>query len=327
MTTLFQLTTAQIIANVANPSLVAVTKELNDVLGANQVDFWMDAAKGVGHRVVHGHSLDNVPLIVDKFGWIGLFDYFAHSLRDVMSPHGMPIPFAREISASLGLRPLQAVDWLCLNIGELFSGGMSIAHSVKLFNVMQLAVEAGHLDQDVAFSALLGAVLKLGIGAITMNPLSIGVGIVDLGIIAWGAVASSQFDDCIRGSSIFSISASILNKKRSFLDRADGAFFGGLTTGIIASAIKFSQSSNTSNFISKVKKCSAAGAIGGVAGVVTSAFTVNPIAICTAAVGGYVAGEWTVERLGKGIRPQQCQDVALSTEKIQLPVFLQEAYC
>jgi hypothetical protein len=53
MTTPFHLSTAQIIANVANPALVAVTKELNEVLGANQVDFWMDAAKGVGHRVAH----------------------------------------------------------------------------------------------------------------------------------------------------------------------------------------------------------------------------------------------------------------------------------
>lgn len=177
---------AQILGNLGNPLLVEFTCKLNNVTGTTQVDFWMDAAKGVGHRVVHGHSPDNIKVILDNFGWEGLVDYFNHLSRDLMSPHGIPIPFAKEVAEGLGLRPLQAVEWLCLNLGDVLSGGLSIAHSIQIFAKVQSSVERGNFDRKTTFLVLRSAVIKLGLGLVTKNPLTVGVSIVDFGVIAWG---------------------------------------------------------------------------------------------------------------------------------------------
>ena len=44
---------AQIVGSLCSPLLLEFTREFNKVPGKTQVDFWIDAAKGVGHRVVH----------------------------------------------------------------------------------------------------------------------------------------------------------------------------------------------------------------------------------------------------------------------------------
>jgi len=113
-----------------------------------------------------------------------------------MSPDGVPIPFAKSIQESLGLSTMQSIDWLCLNIGDVLSGGFSLWHTRETI----LALQAGNLSNDFVLKLLIGSGLKIYLSVHSPNPISLVCGIVDLGALAYYAYPaySSQVLNFIR---------------------------------------------------------------------------------------------------------------------------------
>ena len=91
------------IAHASKDQLVDLTKVINNDAFPGAVDRFTDKAVGRGHRIVSGHDLTYLPEIFDKFGLRGIGDYFAHLSKDIMSPDGIPMPFAKEIGDALGM--------------------------------------------------------------------------------------------------------------------------------------------------------------------------------------------------------------------------------
>lgn len=273
------------------PTLLAdhitdITKTLNDVVGTTGVDRFMDSATGLGHRIQFGHSLDYVPEIYRRFGVTGLSDYLTHGLRDFMSPHGMPIPFAREVETLLGLTRSQSINWLCLNIGEVLAGSVSLAHSYQLFQNVAEARSIGHIDPNKLAYLATGVTAKLAIGAATTNPVTLASGLFDATTLIWGMMPYLTIGDAYFRSLEITTATAITGSV--------SASAAGLATGGILHV--FTERSFRT-YTDRLKKISFSGAVGGFIGVGTSAVTANPIAISAASVGGYVAGEWLFEQL------------------------------
>lgn len=176
----------QVAGNASSEFVVGMTKSFNNVVGSSPVDSFMDAAAGYGHRIVHGHSLEYLPQIFEKYGFSGIGDAFTHWLRDLSSPHGVPLPFANEIRDFFGMNFKEATQWLSLNIGDLIGGGLSVFHSYSSFKVLKIAVASGYLSPVAAFGILIGGVMKVTSGIILHNPVTLSAGIFDMGAFLWG---------------------------------------------------------------------------------------------------------------------------------------------
>ena len=100
----------------------------------------MDQLSGYGHRVKHGHSIEYLPEIFSEFGLSGLYDAVTHWLRDMTSPHGVPLPFANELRTLLNQNFKFASEWLSINVGDLLGGGFSIAHSYVMYGMIHSLV-------------------------------------------------------------------------------------------------------------------------------------------------------------------------------------------
>lgn len=170
-------------SELASPVLVNFTKVLNEVGKPNQVDIFMDSIKGVGHRIKHGHDLSDLPVIFEKFGWDGVGNFFKHLIgADFMSPHGIPVlPFTYEIGKAFGLSTKQIVDWMCVNIGEAFSGTLAITNSYLNFKL----ISTGTPDGKKLFIILLSSGIKLAASTANPNPITFLSSVFDIGLIAY----------------------------------------------------------------------------------------------------------------------------------------------
>jgi hypothetical protein len=74
----------------------------------------MDQARGLHHRIKHGHSIDHLGSIVRQFGLRGIPGFAIHLLQDFTTPAGIPwLPFPRLIKLALsrlGLRGAAAAS-------------------------------------------------------------------------------------------------------------------------------------------------------------------------------------------------------------------------
>ncbi len=179
-------TVAALISSLANGSkgwLVELTKVLNNGAGAHAVDAFMDAVRGRGHRIVFGHDISYLPEIFDKFGLGGVKQYFVHFSKDVMSPDGIPLPFAHEIQQALGLSHGQAINWLCLNIGDIVAGGFSVWHTTRVLKMLQ----EGNLSKGTALMILITASPKIAFSLANPNPIGLASGVTDLALLTYYA--------------------------------------------------------------------------------------------------------------------------------------------
>jgi hypothetical protein len=162
----------------AKDVIINYTKSYNDVAASNLTDIFMDQAVGRGHRIVHGHDFSNLPEIYNRFGLEGVGDFFAHNMRDLMSPDGIPVPFANEIKEALGLTTGQSIDWLCLNAVELLTGSLSVAHSVYAFN--------GLMNGDLsALNVATSGAIKILTATLSPNPIVLAAGVFDIGLVIY----------------------------------------------------------------------------------------------------------------------------------------------
>ncbi|MCA9955367.1 MAG: hypothetical protein KC434_11645 [Anaerolineales bacterium] len=74
----------------------------------DEVNRYMDSVRGSGHRLKFGHSIDHLPVIVERFGVEGVPAYTMHLLQDFTTVDGIPImPNAWEIKTNLQALGLQ----------------------------------------------------------------------------------------------------------------------------------------------------------------------------------------------------------------------------
>jgi len=179
------LNVLQTAGNFTAKQLVDFTKVINDVVGSTNVDKFMDAAAGYGHRIAHGHSAEFLPEIYEKFGFSGLVDASTHWLRDLCTPHGVPIPFAKNVAAYFDIAPKTSIEWLCLNVGDVFSGALSALHTTHNIYALKSAVASSHLPPLLAANILIGSIIKITTGGMTHNPITILCGITDAGTLVW----------------------------------------------------------------------------------------------------------------------------------------------
>ncbi len=275
--------------NAGSQLVVEVTAPLNDVVGSTPVDTFMDAAAGMGHRLVHGHSLDHLPVIFEKFGLKGVGDYMIHGLRDLMSPHGMPLPYAKELAETLQLSTKDSINWLCLNVGDLLSGGVSVGHSIYLTKLIRDAAEAGSIDNALKASIAVAIISKLGFGVASTNPITIASGLYDVGMIGYYAYQKPDlFTPPDPGTQFTRAMQHVRNIAKSTLAGAGSAF----ATGAILHSFT---EDDRDRLKARLQKITFAGAVGGLASGCVAVATTAPIAVSASAIGGYVLGEWLYE--------------------------------
>lgn len=215
MKNFYLLDTIQAIANASKDKLVDLTKVLNNDAYPGVVDKFMDAATGRGHRVVFGHDASYLPEIFEKFGMSGVYDYFAHLGKDVMSPDGIPIPFAAEFGNALGMDTMEKIDWLCLNIGDVTSGMLSIWHTKAMIDMLRAA--DGNITGAMVTRVTVGAGVKIVFSIVRPNPISLASGIVDIAVLTY--YGRSYLSDCVGKvkEEIKDISDALLNS--DYLDK------------------------------------------------------------------------------------------------------------
>ena len=176
-------TVAQSIFNVGKDHITDLTKYINESGATSAIDTFMDSVTGRGHRIVFGHDLSSLPDVYQKFGLDGIYDYFKHLGKDVMSPDGIPIPFAREIQQSIGLSTKQSLDWMCLNIGDVLSGGFSIWHTREILSGLQ----SGDITRELLLKITIGSGIKVFFSIQNPNPISLVCGVIDFGALLYYA--------------------------------------------------------------------------------------------------------------------------------------------
>ena len=169
------------LANVSQGWLVKATQVINSGAGANAVDAFMDAAKGRGHRIVFGHDISYLPEIFGKFGMKGVGQYFVHLFKDLMSIDGIPLPFAYEIQQALGLSTKQAINWLCLNIGDIVAGIFSTWHTIRLRKMLK----EGNFSKGKVTIHFIATGLKIFCSLAKPSPIALACGIIDLAMFAY----------------------------------------------------------------------------------------------------------------------------------------------
>jgi len=150
---------------------------------AELVKKWMDIkpgaefAGGYGHRIVHGHSIEDIKEVYEKFGGEGVVDWFRELGIDSWSPHGLPLPYADEIGSIFGLSTSQTLKFLTWNVTDLLSGGLALSPLIT-----------GNID-----SPMLNSFTRIIAYSITGNPVLL----LSAGILFIVSVTSTKKHDKI----------------------------------------------------------------------------------------------------------------------------------
>lgn len=132
------------------------------------------------HRVWFGHDFaSNLGDVVGEFGWSAIPSYVGQLLKDSLTPSGIPLPGVELLVHGGAVSDRAATDWLSLNIGEVFGGG------VAFLGTWQLASQAkkGTLTRPRVVFATLGIGVKLVAGVLTAQPFLVLSGLADVAIL------------------------------------------------------------------------------------------------------------------------------------------------
>lgn len=113
---------------------------------------------------------------------------------------------------------MQKIDWLCLNIGDVVSGGFSIWHTMSTIDMLQ----TDDLSGGVIAKVLIGAGIKIAFSLANPNPLSLACGIVDIAALAY--YAYPIYDEYLFGS-------------KTFLEQALKTFAAGTGIAVVLTSI------------------------------------------------------------------------------------------
>ena len=167
-----------LIAIAGGYKITDVTQKIHDGFKANEMSSYIDGlASGPYHRVEAGHDiLFNAKSIYGKFGLKGLTKDFPIELfKDALSKHGIPLPGVQGLVNKGIISHKTGTEWLSVNIGEIFTGGIAIYHTYKLYKKSK---KDKFNKKDVIWISV-GMGVKLVAGAVKQNPVLIISGLMD----------------------------------------------------------------------------------------------------------------------------------------------------
>ena len=172
------------IAILQGHQLTGITRHMEHLFLATKLSRWMDTVDGhVGgwyHRVRHGHDpLANMGEVYDKFGIEGVVKYPFELLKDVITPHGIPIPGTQFLVQGGHVSAKTATEWFSMNVGNIFAAGVSVYFTHKLWKKSK----TGDIEESTVTWAVIGAGVKVTAGVVTKNPVLIVSGVVDGAIL------------------------------------------------------------------------------------------------------------------------------------------------
>lgn len=164
--------------------IIDITQKIDHSLPSTELSRWMDTVDGHtggwNHRVAHGHDFAaNVSDVFEKFGAEGVAKYPLELLRDATTPHGIPFPGTELIVKSGSVSAKAATEWMSMNVADIFSGGIAIYSTVKLWK----KTKSGNLDDSSIMWAAMGVGVKVTAGVVTTSPILILSGVADAGIL------------------------------------------------------------------------------------------------------------------------------------------------
>jgi hypothetical protein len=310
---------AQIAGNLSNNPVVNSLKHLNNVVGSTPVDAFMDSVSGMGHRLAHGHDISYLPEIYSKYGLKGVKDFFAHMTLDVMSPHGVPIfPGAKKFGSLIGLNTKQSTDWLCVNIGDLIGGGLSVFHSAITIKSLIGAKATGYIGWQLLANTMIGSGLKIGTAILVPNPISLASGIVDLGALI-----------VIAGPIFYNGEWHYFIPKESLITSiGKGAVYGGIVATAIGAPLesirsyiyykggKYNKKQAIVEALSGTLGFSIAGLFAGAAGGAAASLWGIPILTVCIGAGTYIGAHYSYNRF---LRKRVSYLISRASLKIKLP--------
>ena len=171
-----------LIAIAGGYKITNVTQKIHDGFKANVMSSYIDGlASGPYHRVEAGHDiLFNAKLIYKKFGLKGLTKDFPIELsKDFLSKHGIPLPGVQGLVNRNIISHQVGTKWLSVNPGTMFTSGLSIYHTYKLY---KRSKRSQFNKKDVIWISV-GIGVKIVSGVIRKNPILIISGIGDAYIL------------------------------------------------------------------------------------------------------------------------------------------------
>ena len=167
-----------LIAIAGGYKITDVSQKIHDGFKANEMSSYIDGlASGPYHRVEAGHDiLFNAKSIYEKFGLKGLTkDYPMELSKDALSKHGIPLPGVEGLVNKGIISHKAGTEWLSVNIGEVFTGGLATYHTYKLYKKSK----KGKFNKKDVIWISIGIGMKLVAGTITKSPVLIISGLVD----------------------------------------------------------------------------------------------------------------------------------------------------
>ena len=153
---------------------------------------WIDGlASGAYHRIEAGHDiLFNAKAIYEKFGLTGLVkDYPIELSKDFLSKHGIPLPGVEGLVKANIISHKVGTEWLSVNAGDIFSGGLAIYHTYKLYKKSK----KGKFNKKDVIWISVGMGVKLVAGVLQTNPILIISGLSDGYILLTNNVEVKKF--------------------------------------------------------------------------------------------------------------------------------------
>jgi hypothetical protein len=209
--------------------LTEITQKIDHALPSTELSRWMDTINGHPggwfHRAKHGHDfLANVDQVYDKFGVEGVAKYPFELLKDATTPHGIPAPGTQFLVESGTVSSKFATEWLSMNVADVFSGGLAVYSTYKLYK----KTKNGELDDSSIMWAAIGVGVKITAGVVTTNPILILSGVADTAILI------SNFDQAKKAFKNFLDYALSEEALASYSAVITGAGVAALTTTTVA---------------------------------------------------------------------------------------------
>ena len=167
-----------LIAIAGGYKIVDITQKIHDSFKATDMSAWMDGlASGLHHRVEAGHDfIFNAKAVYEKFGFEGLVkDYPIELSKDFLSKNGIPLPGIEGLVKADVIRHKVGTEWLSVNAGDMFSGGLVIYHNYKLYKKSKTE----QFNKKGVIWISVGMGVKISAGVLQTNPILIVSGLSD----------------------------------------------------------------------------------------------------------------------------------------------------
>jgi hypothetical protein len=107
----------------------------------------IDAGGGWAHRLFYGHSLEWLPDLISKHGWITLLAYSSHLAQDLTTAQGVPVipwaGYAYDFLLARGVKPADALSLLSVNLGNVLVAAGVLAAFIVIANISWQAYRQG----------------------------------------------------------------------------------------------------------------------------------------------------------------------------------------